>query len=492
MSKTQVFIFSWISFLVWVFINNFFWNNALTFIVLLFLVILFLLLYIFTKKYAFVVCLSIVTMILWVLYSFYNISNIHRNLKLVNTFQEKVDIESEILGLKLKNETHTIYDAKIYKIWNKNIDANIYAQIHIQSNFQLKKWTKLKTKAKIYTYKNSSHFKYKYFMLSSFNYFKIYPYNYEIVWKSDIHFIETSIINLRETFLQIIQKLYPEQEAIFLWWILFWAREAIPKELKTNFNNSWLTHFIAVSGFNITILIVFFSVFIKYLPSFLRVISILVAISIFTLLVGPSVAVIRASIMWFVWYLAITMWRKKDNLAVVIFTLICMVIYAPLSLNYDVSLHLSFLAVLWIIYFQEYITKIFSFVTDILEIRTAIVLTLSALILTFPIMIFSFGQISVLVVVTNILVSWTIPFAMLFWFLSIMMHFLWEFWAVIIWFFAFLLLKWDIWVVNFFGSKSWSVLKVDLWEYSWYFQVIYLISMVFIILWFRTKEKEEK
>jgi predicted membrane metal-binding protein len=42
-------------------------------------------------------------------------------------------------------------------------------------------------------------------------------------------------------------------------------------ELKTDFNNSGLTHFIAVSGFNITILIIFLTYILKIFPSIIRV-----------------------------------------------------------------------------------------------------------------------------------------------------------------------------------------------------------------------------
>ncbi|MGB2111106.1 MAG: ComEC/Rec2 family competence protein [Patescibacteria group bacterium] len=40
--------------------------------------------------------------------------------------------------------------------------------------------------------------------------------------------------------------------------MLLGARESLSDEIKQDFNNSGLTHFIAVSGFNITILIIFF------------------------------------------------------------------------------------------------------------------------------------------------------------------------------------------------------------------------------------------
>ncbi|MDR3151187.1 MAG: ComEC/Rec2 family competence protein [Candidatus Peribacteria bacterium] len=60
----------------------------------------------------------------------------------------------------------------------------------------------------------------------------------------------------------------------------------MPETLSNNFNNSGLTHMIAVSGFNITILIIFFGYIIKFFPPYIRFIVISIIITLFTILVG--------------------------------------------------------------------------------------------------------------------------------------------------------------------------------------------------------------
>jgi hypothetical protein len=67
-----------------------------------------------------------------------------------------------------------------------------------------------------------------------------------------------------------------------------------------------------------------------------------------------------------------------------------MTLLNPLALSYDVSLHLSFLAVIGIMYTQELFQKLFSWVPNIFAIREALVLTLAALSFSLPIMIFQF------------------------------------------------------------------------------------------------------
>jgi competence protein ComEC len=191
--------------------------------------------------------------------------------------------------------------------------------------------------------------------------------------------------------------------------------------------------------------------------------------------------------MWLIWYYILVSGRSGSSLSIILLTALIMIIISPFSLNYDVSLHLSFLAVLWIIYSQNFFEKVFKFLPNFLEIRTAFVLTLSALVFTLPIMIFNFWQVSLLAPIANIAVTWTIPIAMLLWFLSILVYFVFPFLAYIIWYFTWIFLKWDMLVVNFFGNLDWSLLKMDFWFFKNYIEIIYFIIMIFLIIYFRKK-----
>ena len=297
------------------------------------------------------------------------------------------------------------------------------------------------------------------------------------------------LINLRKKTLESIYEIYPKEEAIFLWWILIWARESLPNDLKKDFNNSWLTHFIAVSWINITILIIFITYLIQYFPIWFKTILITISIALFTILVWDTAPVIRASIMGLIWYYVLISWRKWNILSIIILTAMIMIIISPTSLNYDVSLHLSFLAVLWIIYTQKFFEKLFNFLPNFLEIKTAFTLTLSALVFNLPIIIFSFGQVSILAPFSNIAVTWTIPLAMLFGFVSVIVHFVYPFWWILIWYITWILLKWDIIVVHFFWNLEWSLLKIDLWIYKIHLEILYFIILIFLIIWFRKKEQ---
>jgi competence protein ComEC len=347
------------------------------------------------------------------------------------------------------------------------------------------KWDMILWKSKIELIKNFWDFEYKKFLLAKNIYFKSFFYSIEKVWTNKQNIILKKIDFVRQKLLDTIFELYPKQEAIFLGWILLWARENLPKELKQNFNNSGLTHFIAVSWFNIAILIAFFSYIFKWIPIYFRTILIISLIVLFTFLVWFSIPVLRASIMWSLAFVIMAFWRKTELFTLVFFVWFVLVLFAPLSLNYDVSFALSFLAVFWIIYTQKFWTKIFWFVPETLALREAFVMTMSALSFTLPIMLFNFGQISILAPLSNVLVTFSIPIAMLLWFLSIIFYLIFPLFWYIIWFLAYIFLSWDIWVVNFIWSLDFSVLKYNFQELKYYIEFLYFFVLIFIVLYFK-------
>jgi len=466
-------------------------NNLKTsLLVLLILVVLFLCYFLLTKKYIKLFIIVTISFIIWVFISDINHLNIQDKENILKPFynNEKHELIFKIEWINKISDYQIEYIARLNKVWETKINKTIKSILKVSKSSELNKWNIIKTNSKLYEFKDFDWFSYKNYMLSKNLFFSTNIYSYEIIDNFKINNIELNIIKLRKHFLKSINEIYPKEEAIFLWWILIWARESLPDELKTNFNNSWLTHFIAVSWFNITILIVFVTFLLQYFPIYIRIILISLFVILFTILVWNTAPVIRASIMGLIWYYVLISWRTWNILSIIILTAIIMILFSPLSLNYDISLHLSFLAVLWIIYSQKFFEKIFNFLPNFLEIKTAFTLTISALIFTLPIMIFSFWQVSILAPLANIAVTWTIPFAMLFGFISVIVHTVYPIWWIFIWYITWIFLKWDIIVVHFFWKLEWSLLKIDLWIYKIHLEILYFIILIFIIIWFRKKE----
>lgn len=481
MKNNILFIYLMIWFIFWVSLNNYTFSLHKSLLVLLWLVVLFLCI-IFINKKIWKIIFIIITVFIWIFISNNQVnidSYIYKKYESINN--KEIELSVKILNKEKITNENIVYKWKIIDLRQESELNGINTLIYSNPFYKLNYWDIITYKSKVYKFENFDNFDYKNYMFSNKVYFKTYL-NY-IEEKIEKESYIKSLSLFRQKLLDNINKIYPKQEAIFLWGILLWAREELPEKLKENFNNSGLTHFIAVSGFNITIIIVFVWMLVKRVPNYVRVPLVIFSIILFSILVWITAPVLRASIMGILWYIIIQSWRNQNVLSTILLTWVIMIALSPLSINYDASFQLSFLAVLWIYYSKPYFDKKLWFITNNLEIRDAVNLTLSALVFTLPIMIFNFWQVSILSPITNVLVAWTIPISMLLGFLSILWYMLNYYIWIIIWYFAYLFLTWDIAIVNFFWELDFSILKYDFWIYSWYFQVIYFIILLFIILW---------
>lgn len=490
MSKHTLFLFSLVSFIIGVFINNYFINLNISFSILFFIVLFFLNLCLFSRKtYFYAIPFFIIFFLLGIFVSHKNLLQIEDKSQEIQKYfyTENNDISIEIEKIDSYTDYSKDYLVKLLKINGKDLKNDIAWIIEVPYNDAFSPWDILRFDSKIYPFKSFSWFDYEKYMFSKNIYFRAYPWSTSFISHKPknkyIVFIET----LRENIISSIHTLYPFEESIFLWGILLWARENMPQDLKNDFNNSGLTHLIAVSGFNITILIIFFSFFFSYFPSFLRIILISLFVIFFTFLVWYNPPVLRASIMGLLWFYALSFGRKASFESIFLLTIFIMTCVNPLALNYDISFQLSFFSVLWIVYLKDILDKIFAFVPSFFAIRESLVMSLSALIFTFPLIIVNFWQMSIISPLSNIIVAPTIPFAMFFWFLSIIFFplssILWQ----LIWYIAYIFLKFDITIIHLLWNLDFALYKIDFWYFSHYFLILYYLVLLLIILRKRIK-----
>ena len=119
------------------------------------------------------------------------------------------------------------------------------------------------------------------------------------------------------------------------------------ESMKTHFSQSGLTHLVAVSGSNMTLVILFLTLFLRFLPigKYGRIILIATGILCYCALVGWNIPAIRAACMGIIGYIALSAGRSMRPLPLLFGTALIFVILEPLTLLYDVSFQLSFMAV---------------------------------------------------------------------------------------------------------------------------------------------------
>ena len=492
-SYNKLFIFFSISCIISIFI----WNILRDVIWAFFLVWFFLLLsinfYSWIRKYSHYISIILLGVICGSCISYVHLQKIDEKSSFIQAYDNTnlYNIELEIQDVYKQDEFEITYKTEILEIDDKAFDIKLNALFKTRLNFSFEKGEVILLNTKIETLKNfNNNFDYVSYLNSKNIFLSLNSYNFENRWKNEITYFEKTVWAVRSEMLQVIKKIYPEDEAVFLGWILIGARENIPDELSSAFNNSWLTHLIAVSGYNITIIIVFLSYVLAVFPKILRIIAITSFIVFYASVVWDSAAVIRASLMWLIWYYVLMSGRIGNSLAIILCTWMIMLIINPFLLNYDIGFQLSFLAVFGLLYTQWFFKKIFFFLPKKFAIQESFVLTLSAFVFTIPIMMFNFGQVSILAPIANMLVAWSIPFAMLFWFLSILAYIINPFFGYVIWFWEYFLLKWTTSIGYLFWGFDFALLQVDLWNYWIYFQIVYFMTALFLVFAFQKDTKQ--
>lgn len=209
-----------------------------------------------------------------------------------------------------------------------------------------------------------------------------------------------------------INHLYFEPEASLVSGLLLGSRKGMSEELTRDFQAVGLTHIVAVSGYNISLVIACIFALFSFVPMKRRVILSVISVALFVLFVGASAAAVRAGIMG-----SLSMWglytgRRSQAFFALLWSAVAMTVWNPAILPFDIGFQLSFASTLGLLVFSPMLEKVFPLKVPFL--REALLLTLSAQIATFPFMLFYFGRLSLISPVANLVVAPLLPFCMLF------------------------------------------------------------------------------
>jgi len=479
------FIFWSLWFLVWIFFWNILFDFYYIIYFLIFITFLAFIIFFLLKKYHLIMIFFVSFIFIWIIYSWINNYSINKNHNLLQNFynQKETKIIATVKEKYKNKDWNTSYIMILNKLnWEKIENINLL--LTIPANYRLKPKEQVEFYSKISPIKSWS---YKNYMLTKDIYLTIKAISINTIKKEELSYFEKQIYDLKQNFVNHINSILPPKEAWLLSWILIWEKNEMEPEILQNFNNAWLTHLIAVSWFNITLIIIFILFILKWVPNIIKAIIITIFIIFFTILVWAEAPVVRASIIWIIWYYILISWRNSHSISLLLFAWIIMVLYNPLFLNYDISFHLSFLAVFWLLYLQNFWDKIFFFLPKVLAIKESFVLTMSAMTTTLPILLINFWYIWLLSPIANMLVWWLIPFTMFIWFINVIINIFSETLWYYIWFITYFLLKYIIFIWNSLWSIDFFILKIDFEQYWSYLSILYLMFLFFITIFIKTK-----
>jgi len=272
-----------------------------------------------------------------------------------------------------------------------------------------------------------------------------------------------------------IDQLWSEPKASFMAGLLYGSRSGLPAELTENFNRTGITHIIAISGYNITIIVVvMMSVLIN--AGFYRQQAFwinLIGIFLFVIFTGGSASVTRAAIMGSLVLLGQYLGRLSQIGSTMMLALVIMLIINPLVLFYDAGFQLSFIATLGLVYISPklesglkknwVVNHPIKFYQKILDnLITVLTATLSAIIATLPLILYQFGRLSIVAPLANVLILWIIPFLMLLGFLAVILSFIFYPLGLLIAYLAGLGLDYIIFITNTLGELSWASVELEI------------------------------
>ena len=260
---------------------------------------------------------------------------------------------------------------------------------------------------------------------------------------------------------------------------------SIQSELSQTFRTAGLSHIIVLSGFNIVIVISSILFVLGFLPLILRILFASTSVIFFVMMVGGSPSVIRATLMAFIALLALMVGRLYVARQALIISLFAIVMYEPYALMHDVSLHLSFLATVGLVYMSEplelFFTKYMTHVTS--SLREIFITTMSAYFATLPYVMYTFGSVSMYAFVANIFVIPFVPLAMLLSFLVVIASYVSSTFALVIGFVDTIIINYIILVAHTVEGLPFSKVAVTISFFVMcvmYFIIFLLIYFIFI------------
>ncbi len=334
---------------------------------------------------------------------------------------------------------------------------------------------------------------------------KPYPENYyfkkgirgQIRNPEKIEFVESrgniivkGIYKVGDAFENSLNKILAEPYAALQAGIILGVKRNIPDSLMSDFNRTGTTHIIAVSGYNVTIIIMFLSYFLMRFSRKISFFGSLLGIIIFVILTGAVASVLRAGILLILVLFAKFVGRRPYYPILILLVAAVMILFNPYALKNDISFQLSFLAFSGLIWLSPKIEKLPLISKSPDLIKKAFSETMGAQIGVLPILLFNFGILSIVAPLANILILPTIPTSMLLGFLGGLGGIIWAELGKLVGLIAWLLLKYIIVVVEFLSKipAAAVTLKTSDW---WWIPIYYFLIIVLALKNSKAKKKAE-
>lgn len=289
----------------------------------------------------------------------------------------------------------------------------------------------------------------------------------EIIARNQGNGFYAAMLKIKSQLQKNIDKNIPAPQSGLLSGLLLGGDDKLSQEIQNNFSQTGMTHIVAVSGYNVTII----AEYLMFLGIFLGLWRkqafwfALIGIFLFVFLVGFPASAVRAGIMGSLLLWAMKNGRLSNAQNAIIFSAGIMLLINPLLLRFDIGFQLSFLATLGIVYFSPFLENRMLKKYRTFGMGEILILTLSAQIFVLPIILYNFKSLSLISPLANILVLPIIPLTMFLGFGLIVSQFIFPPLAIIFSWLTFLPLKYEVEVIGFLAKLKYSSVGIE--NFSW-------------------------
>lgn len=238
-------------------------------------------------------------------------------------------------------------------------------------------------------------------------------YTVESIPENEKPFAKT-VVDIREAIKNAVHRAVPGDSGALATALIIGDKSNLSSEILSDFRLSGITHIICVSGFHLSLCAMFILAVLKMLRVNERLASFITAFAVimFMLIAGMTYSVIRSGIMMLLYLLANILWKKKDSLNSLGFSLVVIAIYNPFAMG-SAGLQLSALSTLGLILYSQHlrpkidliIRKIDNvYLSDVLiSFIDAVTVPIAATAFTLPVSMSIYNEFNFAVFVSNVI-----------------------------------------------------------------------------------------
>jgi len=273
-------------------------------------------------------------------------------------------------------------------------------------------------------------------------------------------------------------------EAATLCALIFGERDYFTQDFYSYVKAAGVSHVMVVSGMHMAILVSFIVGVLNHLfyNRFLKAFTVIMVVGTLSLLCGFTMSVLRAGVTYLLMALGLMLDRKgtpENTLGGALTIISLSSSFAIFSVSFQLSLLSTFGILVVAIPFVEKLEKHnkLNFITK--PIVTSVAFSLSALIFTMPVIVYTFGYISTVSVISNLLISSVVSLA-LYWALAgLIIRPIIPFLSRYIFVVAGALTKYINYVIEYMGSLPFAVKTVpQYWGYISIFCIFFICLLL--------------